>query len=178
MDPTVPDAAASRGPARRAARPVSPAALDACILAVGATVVLWYLAGLLVGRRYSDLSVPALPLGLIAGALGARRVRGAPGRRPAGRRHRPTPYLIAVVTGLLPVAAIVQNRGDDLGLSVAALLVTALVIVRQMVAQRENDRLVAELSRRAQGFHFARPMTPGQLAGELTLRATPLEARP
>ena len=126
--------------------PVGP--LDVCILTLGASVVAWYLAGLLLGGSYAHLSTVAVPLGLIVGALAVRRVTGrADGRARDGRRDHPMPYLIAVATALLPVAAIAQDRGDDLVLTVAGLLVTALLIVRQLVAQRRTDRLLSELVR-------------------------------
>lgn len=152
MDQTVPEAAVSPGLVRRLSTIVRPVTLDVAILAAGAATFVWYLGGLVFGRPYVDFSVPVVLLGLVVIALGARRLAGG---RPAGRgRYNPLPYLIVVATGVLPVAAIMENRSDKLVLTVAALLVTALVILRQMVALRENDRLLAELGDQERRFRL------------------------
>ncbi|HVJ99778.1 MAG TPA: EAL domain-containing protein, partial [Gemmatimonadales bacterium] len=87
---------------------------------------------------------------LIAGAeLYCRRpvprvaARATP--RPRNQPVSPLPYLAVATTYGLLVHAVIQPWTDPVsGLALGAMLVTALVVVRQLLAVRENVRLLAD----------------------------------
>ena len=68
--------------------------------------------------------------------------------RPRTQPISPLPYLAVATTYALLVHAVIQPWTDPVsGLAVGALLVTLLVVVRQLLAVRENVRLLAETRR-------------------------------
>jgi len=75
--------------------------------------------------------------------------------RPRGQPVSPLPYLaLAVAYGLL-VAAVLRPWTDPVsGLAIGALCITALVVVRQVLAVRENVRLLAETAARQNEVRF------------------------
>ncbi len=65
--------------------------------------------------------------------------------RPRTQPTSPLPYLAVATTYGLLVAAVIEPWTDPVsGLAVGALLVTLLVVVRQLLAVRENVRLLAD----------------------------------
>ena len=76
-------------------------------------------------------------------------------QRPRGQPLSPLPYLaLATAYGLL-VAAVSRPWTDPIsGLAVGAVLITALVVARQVLAVRENVRLLAETAARQNEVRF------------------------
>jgi diguanylate cyclase (GGDEF)-like protein/PAS domain S-box-containing protein len=73
-----------------------------------------------------------------------RAVTGA-APRPRNQPISPLPYLAVATTYGLLVYAVTQPWTDPVsGLAIGAMLVTALVVIRQLLAVRENVRLLAE----------------------------------
>ncbi|HWA56851.1 MAG TPA: bifunctional diguanylate cyclase/phosphodiesterase [Gemmatimonadales bacterium] len=99
---------------------------------------------------------------LLATASGELYLR-RPVARSAGREESPTrsqplsplPYLAASFTyGLLLAAAVRPWRDPISGLAIGAVLMTLLVVARQVVAVRQNVRLLAEQAARANEARF------------------------
>ncbi len=97
---------------------------------------------------------------LIAGAeIYYRRPvpRSTPGAAPRPRTQpvSPLPYLAVASTYALLVLAVIEPWTDPVsGLAVGALLVTILVVARQLLAVRENVRLLAETAVRQNEARF------------------------
>ncbi len=83
--------------------------------------------------------------------------RSTPGARPRTRMQptSPLPYLAVASTYALLVHAVMEPWTDPVsGLAVGALLVTLLVVVRQLLAVRENVRLLADTAVRQNEARF------------------------
>ncbi|HEX2218770.1 MAG TPA: EAL domain-containing protein, partial [Gemmatimonadales bacterium] len=75
--------------------------------------------------------------------------------RPRNQPISPLPYLAVAATYGLLVYSVIRPWTDPVsGLAVGALLVTALVVVRQLLAVRENVRLLAETAVRQNEARF------------------------
>ncbi|HEU5040365.1 MAG TPA: EAL domain-containing protein, partial [Gemmatimonadales bacterium] len=75
--------------------------------------------------------------------------------RPRLQPVSPLPYLAVATTYALLLAAILTPWSDPVsGLAVGALLVTALVVIRQLLAVRENVRLLADAAARQTEARF------------------------
>jgi len=75
--------------------------------------------------------------------------------QPQSQPLSPLPYLaVAVTFGLLLVEAFRPGREPVTQLAVGALLITGLVVVRQLLAVRQNVRLLAETSARQNEARF------------------------
>jgi diguanylate cyclase (GGDEF)-like protein/PAS domain S-box-containing protein len=75
--------------------------------------------------------------------------------RPRNQPLSPLPYLAVAATYGLLVHAVIRPWTDPVsGLAVGALLVTVLVVVRQLLAVRENVRLLAETAVRQNEARF------------------------
>jgi diguanylate cyclase (GGDEF)-like protein len=111
------------------------------------------LAPLLAGRPYLNLGHVLLPttclfLGLAADRqLRATRV-GSPAPRPAPRHLSLMPYAAVLATGGLLLVGAAQHAADLMAVSVGSITVTLLVAGRQIVALRDNARLLNDLNAR------------------------------
>jgi diguanylate cyclase (GGDEF)-like protein/PAS domain S-box-containing protein len=107
------------------------------------------LNGLLVHKSYVDTSLIVVPVAVLLIAIGARRqALSAPAvtdsRRPR-RRFSVLPYVAVAGTHVLMLAALVHHSGDRLEVAGAATGLTLVVVIRQLMALRENDALVSRL---------------------------------
>jgi diguanylate cyclase (GGDEF)-like protein/PAS domain S-box-containing protein len=83
------------------------------------------------------------------------RVAASKTPRPRLQPISPLPYLAVATTYVLLLLAVVKPWSDPVsGLAVGALLVTVLVVVRQLLAVRENVRLLADAARRQHEARF------------------------
>ncbi|MET0426751.1 MAG: GGDEF domain-containing protein [Actinoplanes sp.] len=116
--------------------------------AVGASVTT-VLTGTTDPRVMSLVSL--LPCVLTAAALRMQEVQvRRRGARPAGggrRRASRLPYVAVTATQILLIVALAQHSSGlrTVGVAVGTLLITALVLVRQSTAFKDNERLLAEL---------------------------------
>ncbi|GAA2565755.1 hypothetical protein GCM10010435_43340 [Winogradskya consettensis] len=106
-------------------------------------------APLLVGKPYLDASLLIMPVGSFLLLLAARRQSeaGANPRAatPGKRRWSPLAYGMAAATNALLIFILVQGAAGVLPVAVAAVVLTALVIARQVASMRENEQLVDRL---------------------------------
>ncbi|MCA2214484.1 putative bifunctional diguanylate cyclase/phosphodiesterase [Jidongwangia harbinensis] len=104
----------------------------------------------LAGHPYLDTTVVIAPVACLLLAVAARqetvaaRTPVADATRPA-RRYSLTPYFAVVATDVLLVVAVATDAPDRLLIAGVAVVLTGLVIVRQVTAFRENDNLVNRL---------------------------------
>ncbi|MEV4510325.1 sensor domain-containing diguanylate cyclase [Dactylosporangium sp. NPDC049525] len=118
--------------------------------AVGASV-----ATVLTGEPNPALMTVAqlIPCILVAFSLRLQELqtRRRRGDRPAGPRGRFSrmPYLAVVATQILLVAALVEVRPDARvwGVTAGVVIITVLVLTRQLAAFHDNDRLLTDLDR-------------------------------
>jgi diguanylate cyclase (GGDEF)-like protein/PAS domain S-box-containing protein len=107
------------------------------------------LNGLLVGKTYVDTSLIVVPVAVLLIALGARYqvVTASLAATGRGRRRRFSvlPYLAVAATDALMLATVAENTPDRLVVTGAATGLTVLVVVRQLMAFRENDTLLGRL---------------------------------
>ena len=118
----------------------------------------------LLDQPHLDVSLVVVPLGGFLFGFGARLQSArsaAAGEAVRARRYSVLPYVIAAATDALLIQAIVQRSPDLLAVAVAAVLLTALVVLRQLSAFRENDKLLtrldadqAELAHKEQRFRL------------------------
>ncbi|GAB1641833.1 putative bifunctional diguanylate cyclase/phosphodiesterase [Krasilnikovia sp. MM14-A1259] len=116
------------------------------------------------GLRGSQMFTPATLLFLAFAADRQRRAAGMPPVERPRRRFSALPYLaVAATDGLLLV---ISNKAGDgaLVVALAAVCLTALVVLRQVNALRENGRLVRRLD--------ANLVQLNQFQSQLTHRAT------
>ncbi|WP_305787625.1 putative bifunctional diguanylate cyclase/phosphodiesterase [Symbioplanes lichenis] len=92
-------------------------------------------------HEYLDANLLILPVGSFFVALAAR----SQGPAAPARRYSTLPYLAAGATSALLIVLIVRDSRDLLPVAVAAVALTALVIVRQLTSMRENNQLLARL---------------------------------
>ena len=98
------------------------------------------------------------PLATFVVALSARisTVEGGPDDRPAQppRRYSVLPYVAAASVAVLLIVTSVQRTPDHLLVAYAAVLIIALVILRQVVAFRENTSLLTRLAQEEERFRL------------------------
>jgi diguanylate cyclase (GGDEF)-like protein/PAS domain S-box-containing protein len=83
------------------------------------------------------------------------RVEGAATPRPRNQPVSPLPYVAVAATYGLLLLTVVQPWTDPVsGVAVGALLVTALVVARQVITVRENVRLLADTAARQNEARF------------------------
>jgi diguanylate cyclase (GGDEF)-like protein len=130
--------------------------------------------GLLLDKPYlvcSQATVPAVMLCATAASVRQRRGTAAIGRRGAAAVRPPfsvLPYLaVAVVDGLLLWSA--WLRDDQRVVAAGAVALTGLVVVRQLTAFQDNDRLLARLDHNA--THDALTQLPNRALFADRLRA-------
>ncbi|GIE92558.1 hypothetical protein Ari01nite_00230 [Paractinoplanes rishiriensis] len=105
------------------------------------------LAPFLVDRPYLSTAILSVPIATLFTALAAERQRRAKPEEPAeeqplGRRFSVLPYLaVAAMTGTLLVGE-AGRGGDQLFIAVCVAALTALVVIRQITALRDNRRLL------------------------------------
>ncbi|MFI5934963.1 putative bifunctional diguanylate cyclase/phosphodiesterase [Actinoplanes sp. NPDC051494] len=105
------------------------------------------LTPLLAGKTYLDTSLVIMPIGSFLTVLAAARqaAAGAVSRPPARRRYSMLAYAVAAATNALLIVVLIQGRDGVLPIAVAAVVLTALVITRQLAAMRENEQLLDRL---------------------------------
>jgi diguanylate cyclase (GGDEF)-like protein/PAS domain S-box-containing protein len=100
---------------------------------------------------YVDTGLIVVPVSVLLIALGARfeAVGGANGTAADPRRRRrfsPLPYVaVAATDGLLLFTVQGGDPADRLVVAVGAVTLTCIVVIRQLIAFRENDRLLTRL---------------------------------
>jgi diguanylate cyclase (GGDEF)-like protein len=128
--------------------PVDRRALRLVVLATVISMTGFGIGPLLADRPWLAASYLAYPLGFagLIEAAHAQRLRSAPAPVRSVGRLRFTPYLAVVLAYGLLLAEIPSGRSAEaIGAGVA--LLTAMVIIRQFAALRENSRLLAQLDR-------------------------------
>jgi diguanylate cyclase (GGDEF)-like protein/PAS domain S-box-containing protein len=105
---------------------------------------------LLVHKTYVDTSLIVVPVAVFLIALGARFQVVSAGASAASRRRPPRrfsvlPYTAVAATDVLMLVAVAQGTDDRMLIAAAAVGLTALVAVRQVMAFRENDTLLRQL---------------------------------
>jgi diguanylate cyclase (GGDEF)-like protein len=113
------------------------------------------------GLSGSHLTVPLTMLAVIFAADRQRRAAGVPEPERSRRRFSLVPYLAVAATDGLLLMVGRQAGGKVFVVAIAATLLTALVVVRQVYALVENDRLLrrvdagqAQLAHRATHDHL------------------------
>jgi diguanylate cyclase (GGDEF)-like protein len=143
-------------------REVDPDALRILAASLFIATSLVSLAPLLVSRPYLNSAFLGIPIGFYISVLAAERQRRTSStavaaaaalaaavvarRRRRNRRLSLLPYAaVALTDGLL--LASVHGRDDEMTVAVGVVVLTALVVARQVIASRENDRLLGQLDR-------------------------------
>ncbi|AGL14065.1 bifunctional diguanylate cyclase/phosphodiesterase [Actinoplanes sp. N902-109] len=107
------------------------------------------LAPLLVDKPYLDPSLLIMPIGSALAILAAQRqaVAGAAAtpERERSRRWSPLAYGMTGATNALLIVILVRNDQGVLPVAVTAVVLTSLVISRQIASMRENEQLVEQL---------------------------------
>ncbi|MDG6105457.1 EAL domain-containing protein [Dactylosporangium aurantiacum] len=138
--------AALAGSERLSRRTLSWRAVAALIGGMGSAVSV-----LLTTRPDVDAQTLLFPLASFTTGLSAafHLKDGAAGTRPAGRRRRYSvlPYLAVAGVDALLVYTAVADTADRLLVVAAAVVLTGLVVVRQLIAFGENDALLTRLGR-------------------------------
>nr|WP_221379253.1 EAL domain-containing protein [Actinoplanes polyasparticus] len=111
------------------------------------------MAPLLAERPYLNTGHVLLPTTSLLVCLAAdRQLRatraGRPASRPLSRRPSVLPYTAVLATGALLLTGAVTRAPDLLAVAVGAVAVTLLVATRQIVALRDNARLLDDLDAR------------------------------
>ncbi|MEU0558038.1 GGDEF domain-containing protein [Dactylosporangium sp. NPDC006015] len=129
------------------------AGIAGCV-GVGGTAVGTSVAAILTGATDARIEAVAslLPCILTVASL---RVQGIQQRRPAGhaearqRRFSVMPYVAVVATELLGIVALHVAGADarTWGVAVGIVVITAVVLTRQLIAFHDNDRLLTDLDR-------------------------------
>jgi diguanylate cyclase (GGDEF)-like protein len=100
------------------------------------------------GQSGSQIFVPATMLCVALAADCQRRAVGVPAARPRRRRRFSlVPYAAVAATDGLLLAVSGTHGGQVFTVALAATFLTALVMVRQVAAMRENGRLLDRVSR-------------------------------
>jgi diguanylate cyclase (GGDEF)-like protein/PAS domain S-box-containing protein len=117
--------------------------LGAALLVTGFILAL---APQLSHRPELDVTLPAMPLAGLLITYGAlRQPTGDAAARGPRRRPSALPYLVAAATNALLITVVVQNSNDRIPVTVAAVVLTGLLVVRQLTALRENGQLLTRL---------------------------------
>jgi diguanylate cyclase len=103
------------------------------------------LTPLLIGRPYLSSTFVAVPIGAFAVQIAAtRQVRGgseSPAERAVSRRFSVVPYVAVAATAVLLLTS--DTRGAEARIvAICAIAVTALVVIRQITALRDNGKLL------------------------------------
>ncbi|MDI6101920.1 diguanylate cyclase [Actinoplanes sp. NEAU-A12] len=102
--------------------------------------------------------VQLVPCALVAIGLRLQQLRlgrlAAEARTTAGTRSSRLPYLAVIATQILLVHSLHEGRVDPRvwGVAIGAVVITALVLGRQVAALRDNERLLTELDGQAERF--------------------------
>ncbi|MBU2663657.1 EAL domain-containing protein [Actinoplanes bogorensis] len=107
--------------------------------------------------RWPDLDPTVLisAFGALVVAVAARYQAVEPVELVGRRRHHTLyPYLAVAAVGALMISTIVADSGDELSIAVGSLVLTVLVGARQVLAIRENDRLVERTQRDEERFRL------------------------
>jgi len=121
------------------------------------------LTALIVRRPYLDSGLLVVPVVFFLIGLGARRqltVAVAPdtaGIRAGGyrrRRYSVLPYLAVAATHALLVTVMLQDSTDRYLIANVATALTGLVVARQIMGFRENEKLLARLGLKEQRFRL------------------------
>ncbi|MGK5682927.1 putative bifunctional diguanylate cyclase/phosphodiesterase [Actinoplanes sp. URMC 104] len=121
------------------------------VLAVGcaAAAGLGGLSPFLAGLPYLSSSLVSVPVAALTITLAATRQWHNGIRTPAVRRSSPQvswlPYVAVAVTDILLLSTGTGDATETITMQIAAVVLTALVVVRQILALRDNNRLLDEL---------------------------------
>jgi len=150
---------------KAAARPDGPVdSLSLRILTVSPVVAVAMMVVLIVGGATARLALTALTgplvaLAFCAAAYQQRRVLGRPAAPALRRRsgYEMLPLLaVATTTGLVITVSARQMAGRERGVIIGAVLIAALVVLRQLLGLRVNKRLLAGIrSQQAELEHMA-----------------------
>jgi diguanylate cyclase (GGDEF)-like protein/PAS domain S-box-containing protein len=126
--------------------------LRALSAALAVSGVVSALTPMLADRPYLDITLLVVP---VCGFLIAYGAAGqGPSVRPRRRRFSALPYLVAAATNALLITVVVQESDDRIPVTVAAVVLTGLVVLRQLTALRDNDRLMLALGHKEQRFRL------------------------
>jgi diguanylate cyclase (GGDEF)-like protein len=111
------------------------------------------MAPLLADRPYLNTGHVLLPTTSLLVCLAADRQRrasrvGVPAPRPLSRRPSVMPYTAVLATGALLLSAAASGAGNLLVVAAGSFTVTLLVATRQVIALRDNARLLDDLDAR------------------------------
>ncbi|MEU4162313.1 EAL domain-containing protein [Actinoplanes sp. NPDC026670] len=111
------------------------------------------LAPLLADRPYLNTGHVLLPTTSLLVCVAADRQRrasraGLPAPRPLSRRPSIMPYTAVLATGALLLSAAASGAGNLLVVAAGSVVVTLLVAIRQVIALRDNARLLDDLDAR------------------------------
>jgi diguanylate cyclase len=126
-----------------------------------ATVVVLIAGGSTAQLVLSVLGGPLVALAFCAAAYQQRRVLGRPDAAAPPRRRRAgygvLPFLaVATTTGLVVSVSAREVAGRDRGVIIGAVLIAALLVLRQLLGLREHKRLLAGIrSQQAELEHMA-----------------------
>ena len=109
--------------------------------ALAFTWIVSALAPVLDSRPSLDITLLGVPVAAFLVAYGATRQTVA----AVPRGHSVLPYLVTAATNALLIAVVVQESDDRIPVAVAAVVLTGLLVVRQLTALRENGRLLSRL---------------------------------
>ncbi|WP_106328138.1 putative bifunctional diguanylate cyclase/phosphodiesterase [Actinoplanes italicus] len=118
------------------------------ILAIGSAVssALGSLSPFLIDRPYLSTSILAVPVAAFSIHLAAVSQQRAGNRQPLPRRSRQkislVPYLAIAVTDILLLTSDISDPVQVRAMEVIAVALTAFVVVRQVIALRDNQRLL------------------------------------
>ncbi|WP_433360754.1 putative bifunctional diguanylate cyclase/phosphodiesterase [Actinoplanes sp. CA-142083] len=148
--------------------PIDRRSLHLLALTGGAGAIGGALAPLLESRPYLSSGAVVLPttclLVCLAADRQARATRaGHPAPRPASRRLSVMPYAAVLATGGLLLSGAITHARDLVAVAIGSVTVTVLVAVRQLVALRDNVRLLDDLD--ARGRELAHQATHDVLTG-------------
>ncbi|WP_250005184.1 bifunctional diguanylate cyclase/phosphodiesterase [Actinoplanes sp. M2I2] len=121
------------------------------VLAVGAAIAasLGGMSPFFSERPYLSTSLVAVPVAALAINLAAARQRfngdRTPGTRTASRKISLLPYFAVAVTDVLLLSTGTGDAAETTAMQTVAVVLTALVVVRQILALRDNQKLVDEL---------------------------------
>ncbi|WP_250036392.1 putative bifunctional diguanylate cyclase/phosphodiesterase [Paractinoplanes maris] len=123
------------------------AALDVSTVLAAGTLFAWHLVVVPAQAGTASLGQSAATISCLAGgvaAIGLVMKRSAGRTGTAGRRRGYTlyPYAAVAAVGVLLVATVFTRAGDAPVIAAGALVMAAMVVARQLLALRENDRLV------------------------------------
>ncbi|MEV0901086.1 EAL domain-containing protein [Actinoplanes sp. NPDC049802] len=139
--------------------PIDRRALHILALAGAAGAIGGAMAPLLAERPHLNTSHALLPTTSLLVCLAAdRQLRAArtavPASRPLSRRPSVMPYTAVLATGALLLAGAANGADDLMAIAAGSIVVTLLVATRQVLALRDNARLLDDLDARQRELSY------------------------